>query len=386
MAQQVSFFTSVAKNESRSAWSETDASIPAALAAISNANQPSSSSTTTLRDLSAAVSSPSALCHPHPLFPTLLEKGILTEIPTAEGTPRTCQAVSRPKDFTSEFQALRADTADLRDPSRSQIVRAWYYKAQNRYFDVQGADQWLFRLNDPHGMLDFEAWKTQVQDWDELGDCPYINASCMGSFHGDIITQGPLMTTKAAFWKMVWLARLPVIVMLTPFIESNIQKCDEYFHKRIGKEVSCGKQFQISVRLIEEIEHKGFIVRKCILKHGNEERLVEQVHCSDWTDHQAYAIKRLCGLIKYVAHVVDGKSLTAHCSAGVGRTGTFYACYLIYLFWKLKGGSIQVNVYELVKLLRSFRPDLVQRPPQYGVIFDFIDELNKFDSKLSSHL
>lgn len=312
----------------------------------------------------------------HPVLEMLIQKEIFSMVPSHSKLQKTCTSLSIPGDFKDEFSQIERDTFYLRDPSFSLIGKK--YKSQNRYTDALSTDEWLFRLNDPKVRLTFEGWKKQMMDWDKHTDCPYINATRVGSHSGDIITQGPLSKTEDNFWKMAWKAKASIVVMLTPLYEDAKGKSSHYFPEVQGESFSFGEYFKIKVRLIQELERNGFVNKELIMEHAGKERALSIIHCSDWQDKQTYPIDRLLWLVIYSAGFAKGNPLIAHCSAGIGRSGTFYACYLIYHCWKHRNGSLTVDVQGLVKFLRLYRPGLIHTAEQYAIIFDFIKALNAY--------
>lgn len=287
---------------------------------------------------------------------------------------KVCTATSQYCD--SEFEELR------HSHKRSQSVDAirQKFRKQNRYKDIPLANEWLFRPNDPQGELSFKRWELELMSWDEEddldNDCPYINASRMGDHGGDIIAQAPITDTKVSFWQMVWKANASVIVILTPFLEGPKSKCSKYFPRYPNiKKAFVEDTSTIYVKYHQKLERNGFINWEVVSERYSQRRFISIVQCVDWKDHAVYPADKLVWLVKYVAGLTKGKPFITHCSAGIGRSGTFYACYLIYLFWQQSEGEVTVNVLELVKFLRNFRPGLVQTKEQYELIFAFIKEL-----------
>ncbi|NWS51756.1 PTN20 phosphatase, partial [Chunga burmeisteri] len=73
--------------------------------------------------------------------------------------------------------------------------------------------------------------KTRVPLGEKNG---YINASYIrmkvgGEEHFYIITQGPLPSTMADFWQMVWESESDVIAMMTKEVELGQVKCHRYW-------------------------------------------------------------------------------------------------------------------------------------------------------------
>ena len=314
--------------------------------------------------------------YPHSIFKTLIEKEIFKDIPNfPKQTPKVCKATSQYRD--SEFEELQLSPKRLKSVDGIQQK----FRKQNRYQDIILADEWLFRLSDPQGMLPFENWKLQLMSWDEMddfnNDCPFINASRIGDHGGDIITQAPISNAKVSFWQMVWKTNASVIVMLTPFLEGSRSKCSKYFPRYPNKKISLAEHAcTIYVHYHQKLERNGFINWEVFLERNSHKRPISIVQCEDWKDHAPYPADKLIWLVKYIAGLTKGKPIITHCSAGIGRSGAFYACYLIYLFRLQNEGGVQVDVLQFVKYLRQFRPGLVQTREQYELIFAFIKALD----------
>lgn len=45
--------------------------------------------------------------------------------------------------------------------------------------------------------------------------------------------------------------------------------------------------------------------------------------------------------------------MVVHCSAGVGRSGTFLASYYLQKYFRKKGNGTEVSIFELVRNLRE---------------------------------
>ena len=111
-----------------------------------------------------------------------------------------------------------------------------------------------------------------------------------------------------------------------------------------------------------------------------------QFHFIGWPDHGAPDISNgevfeiFCEINKKVDELNKGKDpIIVHCSAGVGRTGTFVSMYLlekeIMKQIKYKFDFIRFNIFNLVRKIKEMRMYMVQAPPQYEFIYSFVKYL-----------
>ena len=69
--------------------------------------------------------------------------------------------------------------------------------------------------------------------------------------------------------------------------------------------------------------------------------------------------------------------IVVHCSAGVGRTGTFISMFCLYKEIKMaqidngNGNIIQFNILNLVRKMKEMRLYMVQTFEQYKFIYQF---------------
>ena len=124
-------------------------------------------------------------------------------------------------------------------------------------------------------------------------------------------------------------------------------------------------------------------------KNG-EKRTIFQIHYTNWPDKEVPETEDL-QIFSKINQLVDrlNKSDTkqpiiVHCSAGVGRTGTFISMYLLEkeIEKQIKDNCpiIRFNIFNLVRKLKEMRMYMVQTVVQYQLIYNFasylLDKLN----------
>ncbi|XP_021018398.1 receptor-type tyrosine-protein phosphatase V [Mus caroli] len=196
----------------------------------------------------------------------------------------------------------------------------------------------------------------------------YINANFIpGYSHPQeiIATQGPLKKTLEDFWRLVWEQQVHVIIMLTVGMENGRVLCEHYWPVN-STPVTHG---HITTHLLAEESEDEWTRREFQLQHGAEQkqRRVKQLQFTTWPDHSVpEAPSSLLAFVELVQEEVkatQGKGpILVHCSAGVGRTGTFVA--LLRLLRQLEEEQV-VDVFNTVYILRLHRPLMIQTLSQY---------------------
>jgi len=210
----------------------------------------------------------------------------------------------------------------------------------------------------------------------------YISGELPGTERQYITTQGPLANTTCDFWRMVWEQGCKIIVMLTKETESGREKCYLYWPPIEGDtlrfdditvklEHSTSDTPQISIRDIK------------ILKDG-EERGIKHYQYTEWPDHGLpHGTQTFLHLLKLVNNfnrsLFDAQPppVCIHCSAGIGRTGTYCTVnnILQYINYHVeKENKIPpINVLRTVLDLRDQRPGMVQTKEQYMFCYHAIE-------------
>lgn len=147
-------------------------------------------------------------------------------------------------------------------------------------------------------------------------------------------------------------------------------KCHEYFpFKSKGINVNVKKRdlFELYDRTELSVTHETF---------GLKQKVVH-FYFKKWPDHGCPTDPT--HLITFIRKVKVEKipsysPIVVHCSAGVGRTGTFIGLDII--MQRLKNES-KINIYETVKKLRFQRMKMVQTLAQYTFLYTCAYELVK---------
>lgn len=162
-------------------------------------------------------------------------------------------------------------------------------------------------------------------------------------------------SNHGAFWKMILNEPTELIVKL------NVEKAHQlpYFPDAEGKSITY-RNDHINVTLLREVSLEKFLIkREILLQSGKESKSVTHFEFLAWPDYHVPKISEFVTFLRHLeSHSFSGV-MTVHCSAGIGRTGTF-----IVLMSALQDKN--PNFYKLVKQIRKQRMGLmVENAKQY---------------------
>ncbi|XP_040265825.1 receptor-type tyrosine-protein phosphatase beta isoform X1 [Bufo bufo] len=276
--------------------------------------------------------------------------------------------------FEVHFSKLQADSnyllsqeyEDLKDVGRNQsfdIALLPENRGKNRYNNI----------------LPYDFTRVKLSNVDDDPCSDYINASYTpgNNFRREYIaTQGPLPGTKDDFWKMVWEQNVHNTVMVTQCVEKGRVKCDHYW----PFDQDSLYYGDLIVQMLSESVLPEWTIREfkiCSEDQLDAARLVRHFHYTVWPDHGVPETTQ--SLIQFVRTVRDYINRTpgagptvVHCSAGVGRTGTFIALDRIL---QQVDTTDSVDIYGAVYDLRVHRVHMVQTECQYVYLHQCIRDV-----------
>ncbi|XP_018047232.1 PREDICTED: tyrosine-protein phosphatase corkscrew-like isoform X2 [Atta colombica] len=250
--------------------------------------------------------------------------------------------------FWEEFESLQQQECRHMF-SRKEGLRS-ENRAKNRYKNILPFDHTRVRL------------KNIVSD---IPGADYINANYIRNKEGDetsttvdsggddssfgkcyIATQGCLPNTIQDFWHMVYQENTRVIVMTTKEIERGKNKCARYWPEE-GESSEYGNEWK--VRAVSRTSTADYTLREFFLQgtkpEFSESRRIYHYHFQAWPDH---GVPSDPGCVLNFLHDVNARQesiaaslvpkdqdepcigpILVHCSAGIGRTGTFIVIDMI---------------------------------------------------------
>ncbi|KZT58402.1 hypothetical protein CALCODRAFT_494884 [Calocera cornea HHB12733] len=257
------------------------------------------------------------------------------------------------------------------DPNASvQITAPAAVSAQPREYDVdrtpwqdgearegQGKDEFPFSitagiekgaLNRYRNIWPFAHTRVRLPQGTASDGSDYVNASFVhprGTRRRYVCAQGPLEATRGDFWNLVWDQNITTIIMLTKQTEAGLSKCFPYWTApmagpfRLRHISTTGGEddpsasagfFDLHGAAAAGHEEPGAIRRVFALsRDGAGERIVTQLQMVSWPDWEVPRSPRcLLDLIRQTnalraASPRPNAPVLVHCSAGVGRTGSF---------------------------------------------------------------
>nr|AAC68859.1 protein tyrosine phosphatase 1 [Arabidopsis thaliana] len=211
----------------------------------------------------------------------------------------------------------------------------------------------------------------------------YVNASLIKTSESEsisqfIATQGPLPHTMEAFWEMVIQQHCPIIVMLTRLVDNNrTVKCGDYFQDEDGP-----REFgniSLTTKWIKTTDTSLMLRNLEVNYKETEDQPMSVLHIQypEWPDHgvpkDTVAVREILKRLYQVPPSLG--PIIVHCSAGIGRTGTY--CAIHNTIQRILAGDMSaLDLAKTVALFRKQRIGMVQTMDQYFFCYNaIVDEL-----------
>lgn len=270
---------------------------------------------------------------------------------------------SRPvelKNFASHFREMSADS-DFRFAEEFEQLK---YIGTDK--TVKAADLPVNRpKNRFTNIVPYDHSRVKLLPTDDEEGSDYINANYIPGHNSPrefIVTQGPLYGTRDDFWRMLWEQNSRAIVMLTRCIEKGREKCDRYWPYD-NQPVIYG---DIQVTMLNECQYPDWTITELKVSREDTHRIVRHFHFTTWPDfgvpEPPSTLVKFVKAFREKVHPSSSHPIIAHCSAGVGRSGTFIALDRILQYIRTHD---TVDIFSIVCEMRKERCHMVQNEQQY---------------------
>lgn len=264
------------------------------------------------------------------------------------------------KNFAKHFREMSADS-DFRFSEEFDQLK---YIGTDK--TVKAADLPVNRpKNRFTNIVPYDHSRVKLSPTDDEEGSDYINANYIPGHNSPrefIVTQGPLYGTQDDFWRMLWEQNSRAIVMLTRCIEKGREKCIQYWPSD-NQPVIYG---DIQVTLLNESQYPDWTVTELKVSRNDSSRIVRHFHFTTWPDfgvpEPPSTLVKFVRAFREKVHPSGNHPIIAHCSAGVGRSGTFIALDRILQIIRTKD---VVNIFGIVCEMRRERCHMVQNEQQY---------------------
>ncbi len=197
-----------------------------------------------------------------------------------------------------------------------------------------------------------------------------------------IATQAPKQTTISSFWDLIFSSKhvKDIVVLGNPWPETNpdipSEAIQDYWS---SKAILASSKYEITrnketeVAPVYAMRYGGAkpisdSANKTVVTITNrltgESKTVNVYNYHAWPDHGLPT--ETSDFDNFVSMFKDKRKLVVHCSAGVGRTGTFSACLEV-----LRRGAETADIRDIVTEMRTHRTLMVQNLDQYLFVKEY---------------
>jgi len=275
--------------------------------------------------------------------------------------------------FWEEFESLQQqETKQTSQNSRDEGKKP-ENKQKNRYRNILPFDHTRVILKDVDESIPGSNYinANYIQP-----DSEDVGANCNGKVY--ISTQGCLLETINDFWQMVYQENSKIIVMTSNRVERGRNKCARYWPK-LNETNTYGKY---EVTNMHKDKAHSYILRQFKLVKTDEkkeseedERIVYHFHFKAWPDHgvpddPGEVLDFLVNInTRYTQLKSTNTPVIVHCSAGIGRSGTFIVIDIVLDMVRQQGLDCDIDIYRTIQMIRKQRSGMVQTLAQYQFVY-----------------
>ncbi|KAI0221675.1 Receptor-type tyrosine-protein phosphatase T [Lamellibrachia satsuma] len=209
-----------------------------------------------------------------------------------------------------------------------------------------------------------------VLEGDDDNPTDYINANYITGYkdrkHAYVACQGPKDTTVADMWRMIWQLKASRIVMTTQLVDCGKTKCHIYWPATVGAQEEYD---QFTVTTVASEVYADYTIRTLTVTYKGDSLTVTHYQYTTWLDKgvpkYTYPLLAFRRLIRSCDDRSTGP-IIVHCSAGIGRTGTFIALDSLLDMGQAEG---EVDVFGFVSQMRTERMHMIQTQGQYVFLY-----------------
>ncbi|XP_063699228.1 receptor-type tyrosine-protein phosphatase N2 [Culicoides brevitarsis] len=264
--------------------------------------------------------------------------------------------------------------------NKGRLQREW--EALCRYEAEPGARDAALQpecnnLNRQTAPLPFDHSRVVLNHLANAEGMDYINASTITDHDprapAYVAAQGPLSTTIAHFWQMIWEQGAVVIVALCKLDENGESQCARYWPEEGAETYHIYEVHLVS----EHVWCDDYLVRSFYLKNikTGETRTVTQFHFLSWPQAGVpTSAKALLEFRRKVNKSYRGRScpIVVHSSNGGGRTGAYILLDLV--LGRMNKGAREIDIAATLEHLRDQRAGLVATRQQFEFVLMAVAE------------
>lgn len=256
-------------------------------------------------------------------------------------------------DSSGRWQNLYNDIRNQANEYPYKVAKLPVNRNLNRYRDVSPYDHSRVKL--------------------ENSENDYINASLVmveEAQRAYILSQGPLRNTCGHFWLMIWEQCSKAVIMLNRVIEKGSEKCAQYWPTPKERQMPFTDTGFVVYLCSEEVQ-TCYTIRVLELQNTKtgESRQIYHFHYTSWPDFGVP--ESPASFLSFLFRVRESGSLgsehgpsVVHCSAGIGRSGTFALVDTCLVLMDRRQNPSSVDIQKVLLDMREYRMGLIQTSDQ----------------------